>query len=64
MAKAYAESIKASNQNVEITDDDLNMATPTNNSSEFTPAEENPFNQQAVEPEFQTAESIQEELPV
>ncbi len=72
MAKAYAESIKASNQNVEITEDDYNMAAPASNTAEpeFRNAadESVPINSQevqtAAEPEFEAAEAIQEELPV
>lgn len=68
MAKQYAENIKASNQNVEITEDDFGMA-PANTATEtgFTPAakaEEAPFDTADTEPEFESAEAVQEELPV
>lgn len=71
MAKQYAESIKASNQSVEITGDDFNM-TPSNNAApvpsgfkEVDSSDESiPFEQAAEEPAFETAEAVQEELPV
>lgn len=73
MAKQYAENIKASNQNVEITEDDFGMA-PANNTNDsgfrtVEDTEELPFPSQDVaqatsEPEFETAEAVQEELPV
>lgn len=72
MAKQYAESVKASNQNVEITEDDFGMAPASNTTdSGFRPVEDSeelPFHDvpptAATEPEFEAAEAVQEELPV
>ena len=73
MAKQYAESIKASNQNVEITEDDYNMAptqqTPSNEApadGEFheAPADAKEVFTEAEEAIFEQADAKQEELPL
>ncbi len=73
MAKQYAESIKASNQNVEITEEDYNMAPAQQAPSNEVPAdgqfhEANTDASEVFTKEeetiFEQAEAKQEELPV
>lgn len=73
MAKQYAKNIEMMARNVELTDDDYSMAAPANRTTEpeFRDVSNDadvPFNSQevppAAEPEFETVEAVQEELPV